>query len=445
MKNAFSIWWLHPLAIFGVVSGFVAVVAFLIPDTGYQDLWFTPKFFDGMGLAAVLAAIGAFAAGVLMPSIRFRGWSISEDPKLDPELSSRTLLILYRVAAALALAGYAVWIATAVSRGLNLAVLADVVAGKKLVLYGIRMRYLGNIPGITTCTQFAVAAAVLAPLAGAQLGWKKIRKSLTLLFLLALLRAILNTERLAVVEMAVPMCVVVAAQVLATTTRRWLRIWLKAAPVAGVALLFLVFSAFEYFRSWTSYYASIEDSFWEFAASRLLGYYVTAFNNGAYLMDRLSAPLGVPCFTGSFLWRFPLLKNLTESIFPVSSISNNYFDILQSGANAEFNNGGGLFGPLLDFGRFGALAYWIAVGFVCGSLYRLFRRRSAWGLCLYPILFLGLLDVARGLYWAGGRAIPPLCFLTLSGFLLAIQQKRAKARGNNRVSAPSPVAVRSKS
>ncbi len=427
MKNAFTIWWLHPLAIFGAVSGVVAVAAFLIPETGYQDLWFTPKFFDGMGLMAVLAAIAAFAAGVWMPSIRFRDWSISENPKLDPELSSRTLLILYRVAAALALAGYAVWIATAVSRGLNLGVLADVVAGKKLVLYGIRMRYLANIPGITTCTQFAVAAAVLAPLAAAQLGWKKIWKSLALLFLLALMRAILNTERLAMVEMAVPMCVVVVAQTLATTTRRWLRFCLKAAPIAAVALLFLVFSAFEYFRSWTSFYSNMGSTFWQFAASRLLGYYVTAFNNGAYLMDRLSAPVGVPCFTGSFLWRFPLLKNLTESVFPISSISNNYFDILQSGANAEFNNGGGLFGPLLDFGKFGALVYWLVTGYVCGSLYRSFKRKSALGLCLYPVLFLGLLDIARGLYWSGGRAIPPLCFLTLSGFLLAIQQKRAKS------------------
>jgi hypothetical protein len=429
MKTNFTVWWLNPLAVFAAVSVVLGAAAFLIPETIYQDLWFTPKFLDSRGLVAVLTAVAAFTAGAALPAMRLHGWLGSQNPNPEPELSAQTVLKLYRAAVALALAGYGTWAAVAISRGLNLSVLADVVDGKPLVLYGIRLHYLGNIPGITTCTQFAVAAAVLGPLAAAQIGWRPIWKSLGFLLFLGLVRAILNTERLAMVELAVPMLVVIVTQVLGplAASRRWLRATLKAAPLAAIAALFAVFSGFEYFRSWTSYYAAGDGSFWQFAASRLIGYYVTAFNNGAYLVDRLSSPMGVPYFTGAFLWRFPFLKDITESLFPAFQISSNYFNILQSGANAEFNNGGGLFGPLVDFGSSGAILYWAGAGAICGTLYRRFRRGCAWGLCVYPVLFLGILDVPRGLYWAGGRAIPPLCFLMLSAFLLRIQQKRATA------------------
>ena len=430
MKPAFTVWWLHPLLIFAGLSGVLSLAAFLIPETTYQDLWFTPKFLDTPGMIAVLTAIVAFSAGVVLPAMRFRGWASDNNQEPEPDLAPRTLLLLFRTAVALSLAGYSIWIATAVSRGLNVSVLADVLAGKHLVLYGIRMHYLENIPGITTCTQFAVAAAVLGPLAATQLGWRKIWKWLFLLFVLAVLRAILNTERLSIVEMAVPMSVILVTRFLIPLgrSRRWLRASIKAAPIAGVALLFVIFAAFEYFRSWASFYSDDGIPFWEFAASRLIGYYVTAFNNGAYLFDRLSAPMGVPYFTAEFIWRFPFLRDLTESVWPTFQLSRNYFDLLQSGANAEFNNGGGLFGPLVDFGPMGAVLYWLVTGVVCGAIYRGFKRGSAWGLCLYPVLYLGILDVPRGLYWAGGRAVPQICFLALSGFLLAIQQRRAKAR-----------------
>lgn len=71
--------------------------------------------------------------------------------------------------------------------------------------------------------------------------------------------------------------------------------------------------------------------------------------------------------------------------------------------------------------------YWLAAGLLTGWLYRQFRRGSAWGLCLYPLIFLGSLEVPRGLYLSGGRAIPAICFLLLSAWLLHIRQRRAAA------------------
>ncbi len=429
MKRGFTIWWLHPAALFGGLCGTLVAVAALIPDSVYQRFWFTPKFLSGEAVGLLAAFVGVFAVAASAAGMRLKDRVGPAEMAPDADLSESTLLTLYRIAMGLALFGYAVWGAVAISKGLNLGVLREVLAGKPNVLYSIRTVYLVSIPGVTTCTQFGVAAAVLGSLIAARSGWKKVWKSLTLLLMLTLLRVVLNTERLALIEIAVPMTVIVLTQVLRPLAerRRSVRVAMAAAPLAAIPILFVLFASLEYLRSWV-FYANGPLSFWEFAASRLVGYYVTAVNNGAYLAMRLQAPLGLPFFTMNFLWRLPVLHGLVEALFPAFQLVTTYFDVLASGANAEFNNGGGLFAPAIDFGWVGGIGYWLVTGLVFGRLYALFRRRSAWGLCLYPVLFLGLVDVPRGLYWSSGRAIPAIVFLALSAYLLAIQQRRQRNR-----------------
>jgi hypothetical protein len=115
-----------------------------------------------------------------------------------------------------------------------------------------------------------------------------------------------------------------------------------------------------------------------------------------------------------------------------------YFSTLDTGANAEFNNGGGLLAPAIDFGSYGVTAFWLLAGLISGWAYRQFKRGAAWGLCLYPMLFLGTLEVPRGLYLSGGRAVPPICFLLLSASLLAIRQNRSTVAAEP---APPPLAL----
>lgn len=443
MKPHLTVWWLHPALLFAALTGGLAVGAALIPESAYVELWNTPKFIDSSTLTMTACCVAAFVLGVLLPGVHFRGWAGPREKQPESGLSPHTLLALYRIAVALALVGYVVWGAVAISRGLTWRVLADVVTNQPGVLYEVRYRYLLNITGITTFTQFGVAAAVLGSLLAAQNGWRKIWKSLSLLFALALLRAILNTERLAVLELAIPMAPVIATLVLGARAVRSgrLRLAILGAPLAGLGGLFFLFAGFEYGRSWATFYSGGPVSFWSFAAYRLAGYYVTAMNNGAYLTARLDAPMSVPFFTMNFLWRFPFLDGLMHSLFPTFTIADTYLETLNSGANAEFNNGGGLFAPAIDFGPFGMLLYWLVAGLLSGWTYGQFRRGSAWGLCFYPLLFLGTLEVPRGLYLSGGRAVPQICFLLLSACLLRIQQRRAEAaalRAAPEVTAPAP-------
>jgi hypothetical protein len=426
MRPRFTVWWLNPPLLFAALIGGLTAAAVLIPESAYRELWNTPKFFNASNASLTALCIAAFVLGSLLPAGHIRGWAGSREKQPDTELSVSLLLTLYRVAIALALFGYLVWGGVAISRGLSWQIVTDGLAGKPGAIYLIRHTYLLNIAGITTCTQFGVAAAVLGSLLAAQTGWRKIWKSLSVLFALAVLRALLNTERLAILELAVPMVPVIATLVLGRRAgqRRWLRLAILGAPVAAIGGVFLLFAGFEYGRSWATFYAGNSASFWSFAMYRLAGYYVTALNNGAYLTTRLAVPLGIPFFTMNFLWRLPFFEGLMHSLFPTFDLADNYFDMLNSGANAEFNNGGGLLAPAIDFGVFGVILYWLAAGLVCGWMYRQFQRGSAWGLCLYPLLFLGTLEVPRGLYLSGGRAIPPICFLLLSACLLRIQQRR---------------------
>jgi hypothetical protein len=440
MRPRLTVWWLNPVLLFVGLNGGLAAVTALTPESVFLDRWYTPKFFDQHALILTVLCLAAFALGALLPELHFSGWAGPRERRAETGLPLDSLLALYRTAVALTLFGYTVWAAIGIKNGLTLQVVMDVLEGKPGVTYLIRTTYLPVITGVTTCTQFGIAAAVLAALIATQAGWRKVWKSLSLLFALAIVRALLNTERLAILEMAIPMLPVIASMVLgprASRSRR-LRLAIVAAPLAGIAGLFFLFAIFEYGRSWTTYYASISsESFWSFAFYRLTGYYVTALNNSSYLLTRLTAPLGVPFFTASFIWRSPLLSGLLKALFPNFDLEDTYIYELDAGANAEFNNEGGMLIPGVDFGAFGTILFWLAAGLVSGWAYRQFKRGSGWGVCLYPLLFLGIMEVPRGLYLTGGRATPPIVFLLLSAALLALQQRRAQAAA--RLAAPDLV------
>src|SRR5262249_4281651 len=147
-------------------------------------------------------------------------------------------------------------------------------------------------------------------------GWRRVWIRSAIVLGLAVIRALVNSERFAIIELVIPF--VVASLTLryigSEGCSRRLRALLSLAPLIGIGMLFLVFTGFEYFRSWSNYYAGRGLSLWEFGAMRLLGYYVTSLNNGSYLLQRLET-LGAPYFTLHFLWTFPLSGRLVRHLF----------------------------------------------------------------------------------------------------------------------------------
>ena len=168
------------------------------------------------------------------------------------------------------------------------------------------------------------------------------------------------------------------------------------------------FSAAEYSRSWVNFYQyqSDQTSFFFFTFTRLVGYYVTALNNGACFVQTIGH-FQVPFHSLEWFWKFPPVREFYP--YPGSMDReplDGYQDILKSKLNLELNNPSGVFVLQLDWGYLGGIVAWCVVGAVAMLLYRLFQRGSLAGLFIYPLFYVGLLESPRILYWTASRSFP---------------------------------------
>lgn len=428
-QRAAGIWWLHPAVVFAAAGVAISTAAYIIPESTYRDYWRSPKFFDEPTLRITFFCVMVFAFGSLCGARLVSSAFHTQRAKPQAELPWKLMSLLFRISFYLCLAGYGLWAGLAIQRGITMSALWGMLTGEKGAMYEARFVYLPTVGGVTTLTQFGSALMILAAIIGFGRGWRGIWPKCAVVLFLAVLRALLNSERFAIIELVVPFLVAsLGLRFLGSTntSSRW-RTVVSFAPLMGVTALFFIFTGFEYFRSWTNYYAGRGLSLWEFGAMRLLGYYVTSFNNGAYFLQRLEA-LGGPYFTLHFLWGFPLSGPLMRGLFtnPLLDSSEKWFYLpfLQSEANVEFNNVDGMLLPLMDYGAAGGLLYWFAIGFTMGAVYQLFRNQAPLGLLLYPMLYLGLIEVPLGLYWAEGRAFPTLCILIAAAALIHLRRNQ---------------------
>ena len=425
-------WWLHPGSVFGISGLLIASAAYFISESSYRNYWRTPKFFDLSALETTLACVAVFVFGALLgQALISRSRRDGSPGATDQAIPWPLITILFQVSFYLCLVGYALWMGLAIQRGMTLTNVVEILVGEKGAMYDARFSYLPTVGGVTTLTQFGTAAMILGAILGFGQGWKPVRWKLGIVVGLAVLRALLNSERFALIELAVPFAVCCLA--LRPRISKFARIALNLAPPVGLIALFLLFTGFEYFRSWTNYYAGRDLSLWEFGAIRLLGYYVTSFNNGAYFLNRLD-PLNAPYFTAHFLWGFPLSSPVIKRLFPDPLLDSSdkwfYFPFLEADANVEFNNADGMLFPLMDYGIAGGLIYWLLIGVLCGLIYDAYRRRALSGLLLYPMLFLGLLELPLALYWGEGRAFPSLCLLAATPVVIWLRRSFTTALPN---------------
>jgi hypothetical protein len=430
-RDFLTLWWLNPAILFCVCGLLIGIAAYLIDEPFYRSFWRTPKFFDTNALLVTLACIAVFAFGAVVSVTQMARVVPRVTPADNGNLTERIprslLLTLFRITFWLTVLGYALWIGLAIQRGITPEVVLRVAAGEKGAMYEARFNYLPTVAGVTTLAEFGTATAILGALFGSIHGWAAVRWKLGILFLLALVRAVLNSERLALIELVVPFVIACLPFWLSrSSTRSWwdrskkTRIAWKLAPVIGAGSLWVLFTTFEYVRSWKNYYSGGELGLWAFGAVRLLGYYVTSFNNGAFLLARLD-PLNAPYFMLHFLWLFPLSNPVVHRLFQNPLLDTNerwfYFPFLQGGANVEFNNADGILSPLMDYGIASGLIYWFFAGMACGLLYELYRRKEPAGLLMYPAIYLGLMEAPLVLYWAEGRCVPSLSILLLAPVL----------------------------
>jgi hypothetical protein len=138
-------------------------------------------------------------------------------------------------------------------------------------------------------------------------------------------------------------------------------------------------------------------------------------NNSAYLLKTWQFPSILPVFTFEWLLKFPGLTLIMPGMQGFSLQVDEYrFALFSSGLNPEFNNPGGMLSPLIDYGMWGGMIFWLLTGLLFGRLYRSFRQGRPLGLLLYPFCLLSLLELPRVLYWTLGRAFPSLALLSIA-------------------------------
>ncbi|BCT77036.1 hypothetical protein SCMU_28780 [Sinomonas cyclohexanicum] len=396
-------WWLHPgWALIGL-TGTLAVVSCLLPDEDFA-LWNTQKFLDGTMAPVLFVGICAMLLGILLAGTRLhRGGS------REVIFSAQAILLLrrsYAVLFTLTLVGYAIWAASAFQHGVRAEDLTAVLDRQAGALGELK----GNsrpISGLTTLTQLGpVAVAIGAIMRRLGQGGR----SYYLLFAAAAVRTVFYAERLALMELAVPLAVITAITVGGGSRAK--QLLARLAPLFIGPAVWALFAISEYTRSWVFYQNTTSLPFQEWVTMRLLGYYTTAFNNSALFAAAHEGTYALPYFSFPVAWNIPLV----DSVVPYPGIHGTgpeewWMAVLQNNASVELNNVGSFLVTYGELGILGMVLFWMLVGMAMGRLHRSIALGSAVSVIAYASLFVGILELPRFIYWTQGRAFPVLASL----------------------------------
>jgi hypothetical protein len=403
-----SYWWFRPSRIALCVALPLSCLAYAEPDSFYRQF----EAFNSISAEqffllwlSVMVFIGTSWLGEVMVLP-------SQARALPPIPESHFRMLLFGLAF-LAIAATGIFLSPILSRP---DLVVAVLRGEPGASETVRL-LVDQIPGVTSLENLFGVVVVLFMAKPALTGRGRTTDETLLIGIvlgLTAVKVVLHTERLALIELLVPLCLLVAA-----TGRRRSSLW-ALAPIAGVAALVLFFTGTEYLRSWVSFYSDRSHSLLDFAFARLLGYYVTAINNGAWTYSQVHASY-FPFFTALWLWRLPI-QGFPDWLTAIGGVNIDYLDLL-SALNVEFNNASGLFAPLIDFGPVFGVACWGVLGYVSGRLCRSFIAGRCAGLVIFPTWYVGVLEVPRIFYWGDPRYFPPLVIsltiVLIYGFLLA--------------------------
>lgn len=432
-QRSHSLWWLHPFWIVAVPLLVISLVAYLVPESDYRENWRTPKAFNAAAFGLCVAVATAFSAGCLLASLINAGFSLGHriaPGARDVRLGQRGLRILFAVAFVATIAGYTIWFGSILRVG-GTGMLTNMLTGG----YGASDKVKtivteSTILGVSKLAQLGMGTALLGTYLGFAQGWHKVRARLALLLSVAALRAFFLSERLALLEVVLPSVILMIRLVGFGRPGSALRRFLIVAPVVGIVGLYGLFTFTEYFRSWSSPFAHRRTELLSFSMLRLLGYYVTALNNGAIEWQALGA-LHFPYSTMSGLWKFPVVGGPLQRALGGTNPPSGEVRLALSTAegNPELNSPSGIFVVFTDFGVAGALLYFAMLGCGAALLYGSYRRGSAAGIFLYSFLFVGLTEQLRNIYISEDRALPTWLLLLCVAFISRSRLRRATNSG----------------
>lgn len=385
-----DIWWINPgkLTLLFVVPVYLFVV-FVVPSAWPELIVLKAGYYIrgwyaiyGLFLLVILGVGGLIGARVSVDS-RQSGSSIAPQPML---LAAFGFVII---------AAYVVWFYPALLHG----------------KFAADRRAMNMTPGITSFTQLGVpfTASYLAAclLERQRFSWV-IRAQFWLILFLTLARVQLWSERLAIIEVVVPLAVLLLTHHTPRTAFGRFSYGVAGAlgPFLGIPMLLGVFTLTEYFRSWTVYSQTQNIGLLDFMISRITTYYFTALNNGAGMLATQEGRWPTFDFYNIMTWLYNLPLGIGATMQALLLRRGPPgVEFLVRWADVEFNNLSGLFPIVYDVGYLAAALYFCVLGFVAGTIYRSMVNGRALGVLFYGPMYVACLEVMRISYLNGSRAV----------------------------------------
>lgn len=424
-------WWLHPMLVFAVVNGVAVLLVAAYPAQLFGIIAQEPRLWNLYATLVSIVAIVAFAAGIGLVLVMPRRAHLGPVEPVGDAPFRRLILLVLTLSAIGTAVGYIFWIGAAFRAGFGLGVALNVIRGQLGAIYRVKS-FFRTMPGLTTLTQLGIVTVITHEVARSR-GWVKKRHTRMMVAVIgvSIVRAILVSERLAFLELAVPLLLFrVREWWEAGVHRRRSRSLLSVAPLLFVLGVWVFFVLSEYLRSWVNVYdLTFHGSWVAFGTARLAAYYATAMNNGWGLLTRTGTVAGhdFPFFTVRWIWKFPLFNRLLLPKGVMNPDQVRLAHLLSGTLNPEYNNPGGLFTPMVDFGIVGGATYWALSGTAVYLFFLSFRRHRLVGELLYPIAFVTMLESPRFLYWASGRAFPAIAVLAAAAVIVVVFRRRVWA------------------
>ena len=420
-------WWLTPLGLVALIPLPALNIAAIVSPASYRELWRVEKIIDGATTWMFLLGLLAFVIGTFLAR-PLRGSSAAAPgteswPSLSDHQIAR-LRIAHRRCLIVTLVGYVVYLGVAVLTAGPSRYLRVLFSGENYD--GLLKDLAPSIPGITTLSQVGVLVAIISELLFRITKEKAFRRWIYLLVALAAFRSFFYTERLAMIEVIVPVMVIGFTFAWRNGTAKQRR-QLVLAPVFALPLLVTAFGVFEHSRSWVFYREFSNQSYPEFVGKRLAGYYATSYNNGALLTTRYNDNFPrMPYFTLDAIWNAPVIGQ-THAYRRITGEEGleRWDNMLDTYANPEFNSPCAIAGAFTDYGPIGGMLFLGLFGFAVGLIWRRFDDARPIGLLLYPIAVVAVIELPRYSYLTAGRATPALVFGIVTAMWLRRERTNA--------------------
>jgi len=380
------------------------------------------KTLSWTGFAYFALALLAFAAGAKAGGDVVRARARARPPATESELTSgqrRSLAVLLEASLVLTIGAYALWFTRGIVRAGGITQLIDI---WRTDPHRIKGEILTTLPGVTTLTQLAVASIPLVIAFGLFRRGSAIRMLVVVVFALAAVRTILFSERLAFIELVVPIAFLVVSPKKVTIPR----VVVYALAFLAAAMMFFAITELRRTYVYTHNFSASRST------TRFFGYYLTSVNNGMAVIDEY--PARTPFYSsGEFLWLFPGLRDLRVEHLPaVGTISLRYRDAFgvdpesfwpqafaAQGLDYEFNVFTAPGYLAADFGWAGLIGVF-GLGLLSGRLYRK-SEVSAYHRGLYAVWLVGLFEFMRILYFVSTRVFP--AYLVFAAAYLILRRR----------------------